>query len=278
MAELSKIKRQLNSIRSTQKLTNAMSLVSQAKLIQQRKRLQDNKLYARLYDQMVRKVLSVPVEKETNPYLVPSQVNNPLHIIISSNSGLCGNYNSELLKYVENNISKDEAIFAIGNKAISYLMKNDYMVIKQYPDTEDFSPSLINRIIGNVLTLYQNDEISSIDIIYTQYINSLKYQPVTRAILPYPSEYEVDEESDLMLDPSRDDIINELIPKYVSAVIYESVLEAQTSEHASRRSAMDTANNNAKDLIVSLEKSYNQLRQTAITQEVNEVTAGYEVK
>ncbi|MBQ1827508.1 MAG: ATP synthase F1 subunit gamma [Erysipelotrichaceae bacterium] len=277
MAELSRIKRQLNSIKSTQKLTNAMSLVSQAKLLTQRRRLQENKTYARQYERLLKIALSVPVEKETNPYLVPSKVDNPLHIVIASNSGLCGSYNADLLKFTEENISRDEPIFVIGNRAISHLMNHDFMVIKQYHDSDDLRPSIINKLISDVMTLYQNDEISSIDIIYTTYINSLKYEPVIRQILPYTGQFEVDPESDLELEPSRDEILNSLVPSYVSAVIYEAILEAQTSEHAARRSAMDSANNNAKDLIASLEKSYNQIRQTAITQEVNEITAGYEV-
>ncbi|MBR0137310.1 MAG: ATP synthase F1 subunit gamma [Erysipelotrichaceae bacterium] len=277
MAELSKIKRQLSSIRSTQKLTNAMSLVSQAKLLQQRRRLQENTTYAQQYEIMLKTALSVPVEKETNPYLVASKVNNPLHIVIASNSGLCGSYNSDLLKFVEQNVSREEPIFAIGNKAITYLMNNDFMVIKQFHDSDDLRPSVINKLISDVMTLYQNDEISSIDIVYTKYINSLKYEPVIKQILPFTGEYEVDPETDLSLEPNRDNILNNLIPSYVSAVIYEAILEAQTSEHAARRSAMDSANNNAKDLISSLEKTYNQIRQTAITQEVNEITAGYDV-
>ena len=277
MAELSKIKRQLSSIRSTQKLTNAMSLVSQAKLLQQRRRLQENTTYAQQYEIMLKTALSVPVEKETNPYLVASKVNNPLHIVIASNSGLCGSYNSDLLKFVEQNVSREEPIFAIGNKAITYLMNNDFMVIKQFHDSDDLRPSVINKLISDVMTLYQNDEISSIDIVYTKYINSLKYEPVIKQILPFTGEYEVDPETDLSLEPNRDNILNNLIPSYVSAVIYEAILEAQTSEHAARRSAMDSANNNAKDLISSLENTYNQIRQTAITQEVNEITAGYDV-
>ncbi|MBR6957785.1 MAG: ATP synthase F1 subunit gamma [Erysipelotrichaceae bacterium] len=277
MAEISKIKRQLNSVRSTQKLTNAMSLVSQAKLLQQRRKLQENQIYAAQYRQMLAKALSVGVEKETNLYLVESKVDNPLHIIIASNSGLCGSYNSDLLKYVEKTVSKDEAIFAIGNKAISYLEANGFMLVKSYRDEDDLKPGMINKLIANVMTLYQNDEISSIDIIYTRYINSLRYEPSTMPVLPL-GEYESDPESDLMLEPDRDTVLNNLIPQYVSAIIYEALLEAKTSEHAARRAAMDSANTNAKDLIAGLEKTYNQQRQTAITQEVNEITAGYDVQ
>ena len=277
MAEISKIKRQLNSVRSTQKLTNAMSLVSQAKLLQQRRKLQENQIYAAQYRQMLAKALSVGVEKETNLYLVESKVDNPLHIIIASNSGLCGSYNSDLLKYVEKTVSKDEAIFAIGNKAISYLEANGFMLVKSYRDEDDLKPGMINKLIANVMTLYQNDEISSIDIIYTRYINSLCYEPSTMPVLPL-GEYESDPESDLMLEPDRDTVLNNLIPQYVSAIIYEALLEAKTSEHAARRAAMDSANTNAKDLIAGLEKTYNQQRQTAITQEVNEITAGYDVQ
>lgn len=275
MAELSKIKKQLKSVKATQKLTNAMSLVSQSKLFVQKKKLDQNREYARQYTEILRKALSVDCGKETNLYLVESKINNPLHIIIASNSGLCGSYNSEIIRFTENNISRNEPVFAIGNKIIDYLYKEDYLVIKQYRDEDNLSPEVVNKLIDDVLTLYRNDEISSIDIVYTEYINSLKYEPTVLKILPL-EKVETEEDLDIEFEPSREEFLNWLIPQYISAVIYEALLQGKTSEHAARRSAMDSANNNAIELIESLEKDYNQKRQNEITQQVNEITAGYQ--
>lgn len=272
---ITKIKRQLKSVNSTRKLTNAMLLVATAKLQKERGRLFANNKYAGVYSELLDKALHAKIEgEETNKYLVQSKVNNPLHIIFTSNSGLCGAYNIELLKFVEKNISKDEPIFAIGTYGIRWLMNRDYMVVKKNDELNDFHPSTINRLIDNIMTLYYNDEISSIDIYYTDYINTLKSEPKIHTLLPIEIDRDSIEETNLLLEPSRDEVLNKLIPMYVSSQIYEKFLESKISENAARRLAMDGANQNADMLISDLEIRYNQARQTAITQEMNEITAG----
>lgn len=270
-----KIKRQLRSVKSTKKLTNAMLLVSTAKLQKERGRLFANNKYAGVFMDLLDKALHAKIEgEETNKYLIQSKVNNPLHIVFTSNSGLCGSYNLELLKFVEQNVSKEEPIFAIGTYGIRWLMSRDYMVVKQIDELNDFHPSTINRLIDNIMTLYYNDEISSIDIFYTDYINTLKFEPKIHMLLPIEIDRENIEETDLLLEPSRDEVLNKLIPMYISSQIYEKFLESKISENAARRLAMDGANQNADVLIDDLQIRYNQARQTAITQEMNEISAG----
>ena len=272
---ITKVKRQLRSVKSTKKLTNAMSLVATAKLQKERGRLFANNKYASVFAELLEEALCAHFDgEETNKFLIESKVNNPLHIVFTSNSGLCGSYNMDLLKFVEKNISKDEPIFAIGTYGIRWLMNNSYMVVKQIDELNDFHPATINRLIDNIMTLYANDEISSIDIYYTDYINTLKYEPKVHKLLPIELDYKNMEESDLLLEPSRDELLNTLIPMYVSSQIYEKFLESKISENAARRMAMDGANQNADELIENLEIVYNQARQAAITQEMNEITAG----
>lgn len=270
-----KIKRQLRSIQSTRKLTNAMLLVSTAKLQKERGRLFANNAYAGVFQDLLNKALCAKFEgEETNKFLINSPIHNPLHIIFTSNSGLCGAYNIELLKFVESKISKDEPIFAIGTYGIRWLMAHDYMVVKQIDELNDFHPATINRLIDNIMELYANNEISSIDIYYTDYINTLKYEPKIHSLLPIKHEHSEEEETDLLLEPSRDEVLNKLIPMYVSSQIYEKFLESKISENAARRIAMDGANQNADSLIDELQIRYNQARQSAITQEMNEITSG----
>ena len=271
---ITKIKRQLRSVKSTKKLTNAMSLVATAKLQKERSKLFANNSYADVFRQLMDKALRASFEgEETNKFLINSNVDNPLHIVFTSNSGLCGSYNMELLKFVEKNITKDEPIFAIGTYGIRWLMNNDYLVVKQIDELNDFHPSVINKLIDNIMELYANDEISSIDIFYTDYINTLKYEPKIFPLLPITYDREKACE-DTLLEPSRDELLNKLIPQFISSQIYEKFLESKISENAARRMAMDGANQNADELISSLEIKYNQARQTAITQEMNEITAG----
>ncbi len=272
--QISKIKRQLRSVQSTKKLTNAMALVATAKLQKEKNKMIENNEYADIYHTFLLAALSAKSEgEETNLYLKPSVVDNPAHIIITSNSGLCGAYNQDLLKYVEKHISKHEPIFAIGTYGIKWLKANDYMVIKEYNEWQDLEPAKINQLITDLLILYQNDMLSSIDVIYTQYVNALTFLPTTFHLLPIKTSA-TRIETEMLLEPSRDEVLNQLIPMYVSSQIYATFLQAKTSEHAARRSAMDNANQNADDLINELELTYNQARQAAITQEMNEITAG----
>ena len=272
---ITKIKRQLRSIKSTKKLTNAMLLVATAKLQKERGRLFANNSYASVFEELLYKALCAKFDgEESNKFLTESNVNNPLHIVFTSNSGLCGSYNLELLKFVEKNISKDEPIFAIGTYGIRWLMSHDYMVVKQIDELNDFHPATIDRLIDNIMKLYQNDEISSIDIYYTDYVNTLKYEPRIYPLLPIIYDRSAMDETDLLLEPSRDEVLDNLIPMYVSSQIYEKFLESKISENAARRLAMDGANQNADNLISDLEIKYNQARQSAITQEMNEITAG----
>ena len=272
--QISNIRRQLKSVKATQKITNAMALVATAKLQKQKGRMYENNTYSNKYYEMILNALSAPKpEKENSPYLVSNNADNPLHIIITSNSGLCGSYNNDLLKYVEKHVDKKDPIFAIGEYGIEWLDNNDYMVIRRINQIEDVQPAIIGKLINDVLVLYKNREISSIDIVYTQYINTLSFEPSMYQLLPLtPPSYL--ETKDIELVPDRDTMLDYLIPQYVSSVIYATFLEAKTSENAARRSAMDNANKNAQDLIERLSLEYNQARQTAITQEVNEITAG----
>ncbi|MBE6115595.1 MAG: ATP synthase F1 subunit gamma [Erysipelotrichaceae bacterium] len=272
--QISNIRRQLKSVKATQKITNAMALVATAKLQKQKGRMTENNTYSNKYYEMILNALSAPKpEKEDNAYLISNNADNPLHIIITSNSGLCGSYNNDLLKYVEKHIDKRDPIFAIGEYGIEWLDNNNYMVIRRINQIEDVQPAVIGKLINDVLVLYRQKEISSIDIVYTQYINTLSFEPSMYQLLPLdPPSYL--ETKDIEMVPDRNTMLNYLIPQYVSSVIYATFLEAKTSENAARRSAMDNANKNAQDLIERLSLEYNQARQTAITQEVNEITAG----
>lgn len=271
--QISTIKKRLQNVVSTKKLTNATELVATVKLQKYNTKTKQNEEYAKNLKHFIMAVLqSESYDVENNPFLKKPYAENPLYIVITSNSGLCGSYNTEVLKYVEANVPKDAPIFVIGTIGFNYLMKNDYLVVKKYDELEDLQPRILNQMINNLMILYRQYEITEINIVYTRYINTLTYRPTTLKLLPFEIDEDVKTE-EILLEPSRDEVLNRLIPMYVSSQIYVAFLEAKTSENAARRNAMNAANKNAEKLISELRLNYNKARQAAITQEMNEIVA-----
>ena len=269
---ISAIRKRLQTVNSTKKLINATELVATVKLQKYNRKTVQNTAYAADLLKFISAALKGKRPRdENNPYLIQSKVDNPLYVVITSNSGLCGSYNQEMLRFVTENVPKDVPIFAIGTIGYNWLLKNDYLVVKKYDELEDVQPKILNSMCDNLLHLYRTDEISEINVGYTRYINTLTYQPTIMKLLPFQMEQE--ETTDIFLEPSRDEVLNRLIPMYVSSQIYVCYLDAKTSENAARRNAMSLANKNADQLIGDLRLSYNKARQAAITQEMNEIVA-----
>ena len=269
---ISAIRKRLQTVNSTKKLINATELVATVKLQKYNRLTVQNSAYAADLLKFISAALKGKGPKtENNPYLIDSKVNNPMYVVITSNSGLCGSYNQEMLRFVAENVPKDVPIFAIGTIGYNWLLKNDYLVVKKYDELEDVQPKILNSMCDNLLHLYRTNEISEINVVYTRYINTLTYQPSIMRLLPFQMEQE--ETTDIFLEPSRDEVLNRLIPMYVSSQIYVCYLDAKTSENAARRNAMSLANKNADQLISDLRLSYNKARQAAITQEMNEIVA-----
>ncbi len=272
--QISAIKKRLQTVNSTRKLTNATELVATVKLQKYNMKTQLNEEYSKNLRRFILLALKGKgPEVEDNPYLVGHNIHNPLYIVITSNSGLCGSYNLEVLKFVEENVTKDVPIFAIGTVGYNWLMKNDYLVVKRYDELEDLQPAILNTMIDNILLLFSKYEMNEINVIYTKYVNTLTYTPTLMKLLPLQIKNEEETDEDLLLEPSRNEVLNELIPMYVSSQIYVAFLEAKTSENAARRNAMNMANKNAEKLVSELQLYYNKARQAAITQEMNEIVA-----
>ncbi|MBR4610658.1 MAG: ATP synthase F1 subunit gamma [Erysipelotrichaceae bacterium] len=272
--QISAIKKRLQTVNSTRKLTNATELVATVKLQKYNTKTRLNEEYSKNLRRFIMLALKGKgPEVEDNPYLVSHDIQNPLYIVITSNSGLCGSYNLEVLKFVEEHVSKDVPIFAIGTIGYNWLMKNDYLVVKRYDELEDLQPSILNTMIDNILTLYTQFEMNEINVVYTKYINTLTYEPTLMKLLPLQMANEDETDETLLLEPSRNEVLDELIPMYISSQIYVAFLEAKTSENAARRNAMNMANKNADKLINELQLYYNKARQAAITQEMNEIVA-----
>lgn len=283
MASMKEIKRRRGSIQSTRQITKAMQLVSTVKLQKTRTRAEEAKPYFSLmYDTM---------------FSILSKSNNMNHrfvktsnegegkkaiIVISSNRGLAGGYNNNIAKLVETSFSKEEAlIYAIGKKAKDTLERRGYEVLGEYNEVilDPMYQDAVD-ITKKLLSDYEEGKISEIYVVYTHFKNTVVHIPTLKKLLPISldevEKEEGKEKSTLLMNyaPNEEEVLEAIVPKYISAIIYGSLQQAIASENGARMNAMENATNNADELIDKLLLRYNRARQGAITQELTEIVAG----
>ena len=283
MASMKEIKRRRGSIQSTRQITKAMQLVSTVKLQKTRTRAEEAKPYFSLmYDTM---------------FSILSKSNNMSHrfvktsnagegkkaiIVISSNRGLAGGYNNNIAKLVETSFSKEEAlIYAIGKKAKDTLERRGYEVLGEYNEVilDPMYQDAVD-ITKKLLSDYEEGKISEIYVVYTHFKNTVVHIPTLKKLLPISldeaEKEEGKEKSTLLMNyaPNEEEVLEAIVPKYISAIIYGSLQQAIASENGARMNAMENATNNADELIDKLLLRYNRARQGAITQELTEIVAG----
>ena len=283
MASMRDIKRRKSSIQSTQQITKAMKLVSTVKLQKAKAKAEESKPYFQTMYQTIGSILSKSGAIQ-HPYLLKNDSNKKAVIAISANRGLAGGYNSNLVKLVtgdENLPKEDVFIYNIGTKGREiflrkgYEIKADYSeVINQplYKDAVDITQALLKS--------YRDGEIGEIYLAYTsfKFKNTVSHVPTLMKLLPMDQDsVNVEEESSGALmnyEPEPEEALEQLIPKYVSSLIYGAFSEAVASENGARMQAMDSATSNAEEMIAGLSLMYNRARQTSITQELTEIIAG----
>lgn len=268
------IKARIRSVESTQKITKAMQLVASSKLKKQKKYMEENKEYAFYLKEIVQEILST-IEQHDHPYLTQRE-GKTCTIVFTSDMGLCGGYNANVYRLLKE-CQKDEIIM-IGGRGIGWIRKKNYQVIHTLNDIEDDCYSDLASLANQVLEKYRNNEIASIQILYTQYVNPVTFTPSLVTLLPVKKDEVVREQKSAKalteFEPTGDTILNTLIPLYLRSLLYSYFLETKTSEQASRRMAMESATDNAEELKESLELEFNQARQASITQEITEIVGG----
>ncbi|HCL04074.1 MAG TPA: ATP synthase F1 subunit gamma [Lachnoclostridium phytofermentans] len=286
MASMRDIKRRKESIQNTGQITKAMKLVSTVKLQKAKARAENTKPY---FDHMYGTVLSM-LRKSGNishPYLSAGKSNKKAIIVISSNRGLAGGYNSNIIKLVMgSDIKKEDAvIYAVGRKGKEALARRDYQIAKDYSEVMN-EPTYKGAIeIGQaVLDAFVADEVGEIYLAYTSFKNTVSHIPTFIKLLPVDVEaalQEGDNKEDLNerltlmnYEPAAEEALNLIIPKYINSLIYGALVQALASENGARMQAMDSATNNAEDMISDLSLKYNRARQSSITQELTEIIAG----
>ena len=273
---LHKTKRRIASVNSTKKITKAMELVATVKLKRFKNVMIENEAYSRELVNVIHHLFE-HAESEDNPYIVESKSNLDLYIVISSNLGLCASYNNNIYNFVINNVKKeDTVVIPIGYKGHNFLKKEGYKLDESFIQINEHLEFEEIRKLGEYITReFIEGKYRSIKLIYTHYVNSLKFVPEEFSIFPLKK---VDETSNAgyepLYDPNVKTLIDELVPIYVASTLYHKIIESQVSEQASRRTAMENANDNADEIIDKLTLEYNKARQNAITQEITEVVSG----
>ncbi|MDO4298779.1 MAG: ATP synthase F1 subunit gamma [Lachnospiraceae bacterium] len=282
MASMRDIKRRRSSIASTQQITKAMKLVSTVKLQKTRARAERSKPY---FDKMYDTVTSMLAKSGTieHPYLKPQDSSKKAVILITSNRGLAGGYNSNVIKTVTGSDLKKEDIilYSVGHKGREHLLR------KGYAEAKDYSEVIENPMFGDakeicddVLAAYASGEVGEIYLAYTYFKNTVVHEPKLIKLLPVEvNEADVAAKKDNTLmnyEPEAEEALDVIIPKYMTSIIYGALVEAIASENGARMQAMDSATSNAEEMISKLTLQYNRARQGSITQELTEIIAGAE--
>ncbi|MCI6018630.1 MAG: ATP synthase F1 subunit gamma [Clostridiales bacterium] len=288
MASMREIKRRKGSIQSTAKITKAMKLVSTVKFQKSKGRAENSKPY---FDKMYETVSSILAKSGNilHPYLTSGGDGKKAVIVITSNRGLAGGYNSNIVKLVlDSGLSKEDTVlYAVGRKGKDTLSRRGYEVAGDYSEVMEAPMYTDAMDIGkDVLKAYKNNEISELYLAYTSFKNTVTHIPKLIKLLPVnqaaADEVLKDGSDDqrppapMNYEPEPEEVLDALIPKYVCSLIYGALMEAAASENGARMTAMDNATSNAEEMIDQLTLSYNRARQGAITQEITEIVSGSE--
>ena len=277
---MQEIKRRIRSVESTKKITKAMELVATSKLRKTSNQLEQSKPYYTNVALMTAEILANCKGDNDSVYLIENNdVKKDVYVVIASSLGLCGGYNANIFKEIKDVIKPDDYVYSIGSKATSYLTKNHQGITdsKYESLSTTFNFKDIINLVNELTRMYREKEIRKIKIVYTEFVNNLTFKPRIVTLLPIdPDDFDHIEISKkaTLFEPSSQEVLDNLIPMYLQAVIYGYVIESSTSENAARRISMENATDNADELTEQLLLKYNQARQTAITNEISEIVAG----
>ena len=271
------LRSRIKSVNSTRKITKAMEMIANAKLFRLRNKMESNRIYAKKLEGTVKDIVQNTIELD-NPLLVPNGVNKKFVIVFCSDLGLCGGYNQNVLKKIIEVVNKDDLVYLIGSSLNSALKEAGYEPEnKEIIHTDTLSFQDLKEIVETGVEKYLNKEIGGVDIIYTQFINTMTFEAEVDTLLPFSVKKEKKEEHEqieTLFEPDPATILDYLVPLMISNVAYSDWMESAVSEQGSRRMAMKTATDNADELSEELLLEYNKARQAAITQEITEIVGG----
>jgi F-type H+-transporting ATPase subunit gamma len=284
LATLKEIKKRITAIKSTQKITKAMKMVAAAKL----RRAQEKIISARPYVFKMNEIFNHLISNTDSsiyPLMQQREVKNKLYIVISSDRGMCGSFNTNIIKYASS-VVKDSAvnsyILSIGKKSSDYFRKNKYNILENYNHISfSITFEIINKIVNIIVKGFLKGEYDSVEIIYNEFKSVARQNLVCEKFLPFKTEQNLSDDKkyagiNYIYEPESNQIINYMIPKKLDFQLIKAIYESNAAEMAARMTAMETATNNAADFLQHLNLQYNRARQESITKELLEIVGGAE--
>ena len=283
--QIRQLKRRIKSVQSTQKITRAMEMIAASRILKAQGRVRAARPYAEGIHDIIRG-LAVSTEVRAHPLLVQRELQRVAVIINTSDRGLAGAYNANVLKAAEHTIAEEEGrgrtvdLYVVGKKGAGYFAyrgRRALQVWEGIADTPDIDDA--GDIAELVMARYRSEELDRVWLVYTDFKSSLTQTPVRMELLPVkPAEFAGGQEisAEFIYEPAQDELLNTLIPRYVEAKVLHGLLESSASEHASRQRAMKAATDNAKEVAGNLSRIMNQARQEQITTEISEIVGGAE--
>lgn len=284
--QLKEVRNRIKSVQSTQQITKAMKMVSAAKLRRATDAIVQMRPYAKKLQEMLSNIVSSSEGDSSMGLAAERPVERVLFIVITSDRGLAGAYNANVIKLTKQTIKEkyatqfakgNIAIWGIGKKGYEHFAKNNYKVSEEHKNIFlSLSFENVQKASQAAMKAFENKEFDAVEIVYSEFKNAATQVFAVERFLPIPKVQGSGSKTkaDFIFDPNREQLIAELMPKILNTQLFKAVLDANASEHGARMTAMDKASENANELLRSLKISYNRARQAAITTELTEIVSG----
>lgn len=279
MANIRDIKTRIESVKSTKQITNAMKMVAAAKLRRSQDRIIQARPYANQINSMMRQIRARNIEVEHEVMKDTKQEGKTALLVVTSDKGLCGGFNSNIIrKAKEHLIDKNNIdLICLGKKGYETFKKQDAGIIEKYLNLFNEMDFTVSKDIGAlIMKLFLEDGYDKIEVIYNEFKSAIQQNVVVKQILPIiPDELEEDQSKvDFICEPDEETLVEELANKYIDVELWRIMLESSAAEQGARMTAMDSATENAAELIDELSLRYNRIRQARITTEIIEISSG----
>ena len=274
------IKNRIRSMESTKQITKAMEMVAASKLRRAQAQVAASRPYFNTLSSTIRQIVENNRDF-SSPYLQERPVNRVLCIVIAGDRGLAGGYNSNILKLAESQLQgKDAVVLPIGKKAVDFFHSRKIPAITEsYAEAADMDIGDCFSVSKQLCKAFLAGEFDEVYVAYTNFYSVLSQVPVVKKLLPLAPEAEAEPEAksircDMLYEPSAEKVFASIVPEYLGGIVYGALCESRAAEQAARRTAMDSATQNADEMIADLSLKFNRARQAAITQEITEIVAG----
>lgn len=284
--QLKEVRNRIKSVQSTQQITKAMKMVSAAKLRRAQESITQMRPYAQKLQEMLSNIVSNLDGSMSLKLAEERAVEKVLFIVITSDRGLCGGYNANIIKLAKSTIAEKYAaqqqkgnvtVWNIGKKGFEAMTKAGFKTDATYKDIYlNLNFENVQAAAKAAMKAFENKEFDAVEIVYSEFKNAATQRFVAEPFLPIPKTPKKAgvKKSDFIFEPAKEELIAELMPKILNTQLYKAVLDGNASEHGARMTAMDKASENANELLKSLKISYNRARQAAITTELTEIVSG----